>query len=681
MSIDNNLLHYLLVGAPNSGKSSFFNMLTGHNRPVGNRPGVTVERAIAPVLQNSAIILEDLPGINYLDAQWENCSLDYQVTLKRLDNLGYGDVIVNVIDARFLRRQLYLTLQLMELQRPMLLVLKFCEKSGLKERLAATLGLPVYEEHALLTHAWHQLEASIARPPHLSKDIFSDRYWDGVVAAKEHLLTVSDIAQSAPVKALTSKSAPEQSDAESLVATWRHHWIEAQNFQQQLSFFSHTELLDSIFLHKILGLPLFLLMMYLVFAATIQLGSVGTDLLQWPLEAVALMFSPLLPQGTLLVTLVEGFYLGLSTVLSFVAPLGILYTALGLLEQTGYMQRAAVVIDRFMQWMKLPGQSFIPFVVGFGCNVPGIMATRTLQNPIDRLQTILMSPFMSCSARLAIFTVFTKAFFDASSGAYVIFSLYLLGMVIAVLTGLMMRLSLPKASYSPLVQEIVPYQWPHMSILLKASVQRLQDFVVKAAQMIIPTSMMIHVCVQHCALWDLAWLRPLIIIFEPMGLGEKEWPAIFSLLAGLIAKEIVLGTLEGLQKPPAAIANGGGDYDALAGDGLSQQKLATLFDSPHAAMSYLIFVLLYFPCISVTSTIAQESRRFWAVFSVVWSTSIAYIAAVLYYQYTAGNQSLAFLLVLTLGSALYLWGMALLLQRKLCQTSHYHPVNFRLKHS
>lgn len=667
--------NYLLIGAPNSGKSSFFNMLTGHSKPVGNRPGVTVERALAPVSSNPNIMLEDLPGITYIDPQWQQCSLDYQVTLKRLDNLSCRDVIVNVVDARCLRRQLYLSLQLMELQKPMVIVLKFCDKSGLKEKLSAALGLPVYEESRLLTQAWDKLDARIALPPHLSEDIFPLAYWERLRHAQTGLLHQCDITQS---QALKNHLIDRQDDldVDSVVASWRHSWLEQQHFQQFHGLASHTELLDSVFLNKYWGLPLFLLIMYLVFAATIQLGSLGTELLVWPMTLLSPLCLRFFEEGTLWHTLFDGFYLGLNTVISFIAPLGILYFFLGILEQSGYMQRAAVVIDRFMQWMKLPGQSFIPFVVGFGCNVPGIMATRTLQNPLDRLQTILMSPFMSCSARLAIFTVFTKSFFDAESGAYVIFSLYLLGLAIAVLTGLMMRLSLPQASYSPLVQEIVPYQWPHVILLLKASLHRLKDFVSKAAQMIIPTSMLIHTWVHHGLSYDLSWLRPLMVIFEPMGLGEKEWPAIFSLLAGLIAKEIVLGTLEGLQNPPTMSVGGEGEIAALS----SEQKLASLFISPHAAMSYLIFVLLYFPCVSVTSTIAQESKRFWALFSIVWSTSIAYIAAVLYYQCTAGHQSVLSLIILTLCSGLYLWAVAILLQRKLCQTSSYHPVSFRLKH-
>lgn len=674
--------NYLLIGSPNAGKSAFFNMLTGHSRAVGNRPGVTVERGVAPIAHKPEIMLEDLPGITYLDAQWQNCSVDYQVTLKRLDQLSDHDVIVNVVDARSLRRQLYLSLQLMELQRPMVIVLKFSDKSGLKDQLAAALQIPVYDEGELFHRNWQHLEARIAPPPHLTQPQNSalESHWQNLSQKFESgLLQRADLAHRPQLQAFW-ESQEQGSDAESLLAIWRHQWVESQNFAQDArSFVEQTEFLDSLFLNRVWGFPLFLLVMYGVFAATIQLGEVGTQLLQLPIEMLLAPLIESFPANSILATLFQGLYLGITTVLSFVAPLGILYTTLGLLEQSGYMQRAAVVIDRLMQWMKLPGQSFIPFVVGFGCNVPGIMAARTLQNPYDRLQTILMSPFMSCSARLAIFTVFTKAFFTQSQGAYVIFTLYLLGFAIAVLTGLMMRLSLPPTSYSPLVQEIVPYQWPNMTILLKASAHRLKDFVIKAAQMIVPTTLLIHYCVQQGVMLqsDLFW--PIARIFEPMGLGAQEWPAILSLLAGLIAKEIVLGTLEGLQKPPV-IAGGVSSEPLILGGG-SEHKLALLFASPHAAMSYLIFVLLYFPCVSVTSTIAQESRRFWAVFSAVWSTSIAYIAAMLYYQYTAGNQSVSFLLALTLCCGIYLWAITLLLKKKLCDTQQYHPVNFRLKHT
>jgi ferrous iron transport protein B len=356
-----------------------------------------------------------------------------------------------------------------------------------------------------------------------------------------------------------------------------------------------------------------------------------------------------------------GLSLGMQTVLSFIGPLAILYTCLGLLEHSGYMQRAALVVDRFMQYLRLPGQSFVPIIVGLGCNVPAILSARTLSDPTDRLQTILMSPFMSCSARLAIFTVFAQAFF-ASHAHYAIFGLYLLGFGIAVFTGLAIRFVFKGAEFSPLIMQYVDYQFPDIQGILRTTFIRLQDFTLKAIQWIIPAIFCIHLCTRYHWGVPKAIFEPFMRIFAPMGLTLENWPAVLSLFSGLIAKEVLIGTLQG-------------SYQSTGSEVL---ELTYYFHNAHAAMSYLIFVLLYFPCVSVTFAIAKETNLFWAMFSGIWSTSLAYCCAVLYYQWAQAEISLLALLGLTSLCLIYLLLIIMIVKYQM-KADTKRSVPFRLK--
>ncbi len=653
---------FLLVGHPNVGKSFFFNRLTGMSANTGNRPGVTIERQEGEIIGFHGKIVEDLPGIYYVESHYQACAIDQQVTLQRLTDLTSKDLLVNVIDPRSLRPQLHLTLQLIELRRPMILILSFTSDDSLAQSLQMALGIPVLlEEHFSQEALWNSIQATcgiVAHiPSHPEISLFFEKIERLGVLPPQHS---KELTLSEPTWDFL-KAHSQTLDKESILSTLRYQFIDnliaaqGPSLQRNAPF---NEALDRIALHRFLGLPLFLSIMFSIFWLTIVGGGVISEQLQGLMAFLAqdLFFLPPILRSAGI-----GIFLGVQTVLSFIGPLGILYTCLGLLEHSGYMQRAALVVDRLMQYLKLPGQSFVPIVVGLGCNVPAILSARTLSDPVDRLQTILMSPFMSCSARLAIFTVFAQAFF-AAHAHYAIFGLYVLGFIIAVFTGLAIRFVFQGSESSPLIMQYVDYQIPEIKNILQATFVRLQDFTIKAIQWIIPAIFAIHLGIHYHWALPQSLFEPCMGLFAPMGLRVENWPAVLSLLSGLIAKEVLIGTLQGTYQ------SGGGQV----------LELTYYFPNAHAAMSYLIFVLLYFPCVSVTFAIAKETNLFWAVFSGIWSTSLAYCCAVLYYQWAQAQMSFLALLGLTSLCLIYLLLIIMIVKYQM-KADTKHTIPFRLK--
>ena len=369
--------------------------------------------------------------------------------------------------------------------------------------------------------------------------------------------------------------------------------------------------------------------------------------------------------------------------LPLVPQIGMMYLFLSFLEDSGYMARAAFVMDRLMQALGLPGKSFVPLIVGFGCNVPSVMGARTLDAPRERLMTIMMAPFMSCGARLAIFAVFAAAFFG-QNGALAVFSLYMLGIVMAVLTGLMLKYTIMRGEATPFVMELPVYHVPHVKSLIIQTWQRLKGFVLRAGKVIIIVSIFLSAFnsfslsgkivdnINDSALASVS--RVITPVFKPIGVHEDNWQATVGLFTGAMAKEVVVGTLntlytaENIQDEefnPAEFNLGEELFSAIdetwqslkdtfslsvlmnpieasKGDGemgtgamgVMDQK----FGSAAAAYSYLIFVLLYVPCISVMGAIARESSRGWMGFSILWGLNIAYSLATLFYHVASYSQ-------------------------------------------
>ena len=475
-------------------------------------------------------------------------------------------------------------------------------------------------------------------------------------------------------------------DADIIFADARYRYIE-QVIAQCVSRSAHikttwTTRIDSIVLNRILGIPLFLGVMYFLFLFSINIGGAFQDFFDITSQTIFVDgFAHVLTQmGSptwLTVLLANGIGKGINTTITFIPVIGAMFFFLAVLEDSGYMARAAFVIDRFMRVLGLPGKAFVPMIVGFGCNVPAVMGARTLENKRDRIITIMMSPFMSCGARLAIFAVFTAAFFPRG-GQNIVFALYLIGIVMAVLTGFILRKTLLKGDPSPLVMELPPYHVPRFKTLLLHAWQRLKSFVFRAGKLIVP------ICVLIGALNSLnidgtinggegdahsllslvgQWVTP---IFAPMGIHTDNWPATVGLVTGILAKEVVVGTLNTLYTQMGHLAAASTDQTfnlwsglreafasipanfAQLGDAFSNPVLAKApidpvaqgvyglmyqqFDGQVGAFAYLLFVLLYFPCVSTTAAMLRELHRGWSVFSVFWMTGVAYSVAVIFYQ-------------------------------------------------
>lgn len=437
---------------------------------------------------------------------------------------------------------------------------------------------------------------------------------------------------------------------------------------------------DKLALHPLMAVPLFLLVMYGLFIFAMGVGGIFQDFFEQMARAsvvyLARMWPAILPAW--LNHLVEGLSRGVALTASFIPVLMGLFLGLGTLEQSGYMARVAHTAQGLTRWIGLPGKAFIPLLVGFGCNVPAVMGTRILHNPRDRILTIMMLPFMSCGARLAIYAVFVSAFF-AESGYRYIFILYLIGILVAIFTVLIFKHAwfrgipsgLSVSTKSP-DTVLPPYRWPDWRGIFKQSIYRVKKFIRKAGLVIIPCCLALGSIGELKTLTgvDIEWMgRQLTPIFKPLGIEKDNWPATIGLLTGMFAKEVLVGSLGALYRASGdnavltvdsistAISFTETAKQAVASIGQNAQKfgeklfhpfnletktermqpetqrlMVSCFGSNVAAFSYLLFVLLYFPCISVVVVIAKELNGYWAALSILWSTGLAYVISVIFYQ-------------------------------------------------
>lgn len=708
-----------LVGNPNCGKTTVFNALTGARQRVGNWPGVTVERKSGFFKwQNTNVEVVDLPGTYSLTSVSDTSSIDERLACEFIVS-RQADVIVNILDASNLERNLYLTTQLIEMrvpvvvavnmmdvarQRQMRVVLEVLERElgcpvvsleahrgkGIKELKQAVMGLRQSEvpsgKGVVYSGALEDAILQVTKEMDVSKNnnatwiatrlLEEDKYAEGLVSEKLLSLVVE-------LKNQIRTNLNE--DADILLADARYRFIHElvsrcveKTGENRRTW---TSRIDNIVLNRMLGIPIFLGVMYCMFLFAINMGGAFQDFFDIGsntifVDGLAQVLSGWGSPNWLTALLANGVGKGINTTITFIPVIGAMFLALAFLEDSGYMARAAFVIDRLMRALGLPGKSFVPMIVGFGCNVPAVMSARTLENKRDRILTVMMSPFMSCGARLAIYAVFTAAFFPVG-GQNVVFSLYLIGIGMAMLTGLMLRKTVLKGDPAPLVMELPPYHMPHAKALFMHAWQRLRGFVFRAGKLIIPICVLIGVLnslnidgAMNSGEGDAEsllavvgqWLTP---IFAPMGIHQDNWPATVGLLTGVLAKEVVVGTLNSLYSQLGHLASmptdvfnfWGGLREAFMsipanlsqiGSSLGNPVLAkapvhTLsqdvyglmyqrFDGRVGAIAYLLFVLLYFPCVSTIGAMMRELHRGWAVFSVLWTTGVAYGAAVCFYQ-------------------------------------------------
>lgn len=712
-----------LVGNPNCGKTTLFNALTGSRQHVGNWPGVTVERKSGTFsLGSTTIEVVDLPGTYSLTLPSATAAIDECIACHFILE-KHADVVVNIVDASNLDRHLYLTMQLLEMGVPVILALNMMDVARAREiqidltALSRELGCPVLALEAVkgggvadLKRAIVSFDAARKQQKHfdypaeiinavnqlnsMNNDAnafsFSIRLLEDDVYARNMAIANSgqvrqDILQEVARQQAIVRAACNQ-DADILIADARYRYIQqiikkivTRGVNVKTSW---TTRIDNVVLNRVLGIPIFLAVMYLLFVFAINIGGVFQDFFDISSQTIFVDgLSNLLAYFNaptwLNALLANGIGKGINTTITFIPVIGAMFLFLALLEDSGYMARAAFVIDRLMRALGLPGKAFVPMIVGFGCNVPAVMAARTLENKRDRILTIMMSPFMSCGARLAIYAVFTAAFFQ-HRGQNVVFALYLIGILMAVLTGFILRTTMLKGDPSPLVMELPSYHLPHVKTLLLHAWQRLKGFVFRAGKLIVPICVLIGALNSfnmdgtlnagngdtHSLLSIVGqWVTP---IFAPMGIHADNWPATVGLVTGILAKEVVVGTLNTLytQMGHVAAVTDVSTFHFFAGlksalqsipENISQLSsafsnpilakapiqsvnqgvygvMSQKFDGQIGAFAYLLFVLLYFPCISTMAVMMRELHRGWSIFSAFWTTGIAYGVAVTFYQ-------------------------------------------------
>ncbi|MDP3268390.1 MAG: Fe(2+) transporter permease subunit FeoB [Legionella sp.] len=725
------MTHVLLVGNPNCGKTTLFNALTGDNQRVGNWPGVTVEKKTGSLhMGGQEINITDLPGIYSLVAHAKGLSQDEQIAAQSVVSLE-SDCIINVIDACHLERHLYLTTQILELGKPVIVALNMMDiarQRGISinlTELSAQLGCPVIPIQAHQNIGIPELVEAIpnasiqspvwslplSRPLHddlavLENRLTEEGYSKSLAYYYSRRLAEGDSLPDTGIKIDLSSFSEMETGLDVLLADARYqkiHNMVALTQQKRSDASEHfTAKLDRIVLHRFWAIPIFFGMMYLMFLFAINVGGAFQDFFDISTDTLFVQGPAWLLQRInmpdwLIAIIANGIGKGINTTLTFIPVIAAMFFFLSLLETSGYMARAAFVVDKAMRAMGLPGKSFVPMIVGFGCNVPAIMAARTLDSERDRLLTVMMSPFMSCSARLAIYAVFVAAFFP-TGGQNIVFSLYLVGILMAVLTGFILRNTSLKGHASPLILELPAYHRPAMKRLLKETSMRLRFFVFRAGKLIIP------VCVILGGLNAITlngginsgdgstesllslmgqWITPL---FAPMGIQQDNWPATVGLLTGMLAKEVVVGTLNslyaqvghlnemtvahfefwgGLQSAFWSIPNNLSELGSAlwnpvlasaAGNEVSQSVygiMAQRFDGQVGAYAYLLFVLLYIPCVSTMAVIRQEANRQFMWTSIIWSFLVAYAAAVLFYQgarfFTHPQESLMWIGIMSAG--------------------------------
>ncbi|WP_312629638.1 Fe(2+) transporter permease subunit FeoB [Scandinavium sp.] len=728
-----------LIGNPNSGKTTLFNQLTGARQRVGNWAGVTVERKEGQfTTTDNQVTLVDLPGTYSLTTISSQTSLDEQIACHYILS-GDADLLINVVDASNLERNLYLTLQLLELGIPCVVALNMldiAEKQQIRievDALAKRLGCPVIplvstrgrgiealkmaidrhqrnDDVELVQYAQPLLRESAELAEMMPQAMPSrQRHWLGLQMLEGDIYSLAyagGAAQQQLAEAIQRLNT-EMDDPALHIADARYQSIAAvcdvvsNTLTAEPSRF--TTAVDKVILNRFLGLPIFLFVMYLMFLLAINIGGALQPI--FDAGSVAIFIHGIQWLGATLhfpewltIFLAQGLGGGINTVLPLVPQIGMMYLFLSFLEDSGYMARAAFVMDRLMQSLGLPGKSFVPLIVGFGCNVPSVMGARTLDAPRERLMTIMMAPFMSCGARLAIFAVFAAAFFG-QEGALAVFSLYVLGIVMAILTGLMLKHTIMRGEASPFVMELPVYHVPHLKSLIIQTWQRLKGFVLRAGKVIVIVSIFLSALnsftlsgkaadnINDSALASVS--QVITPLFKPIGVHEDNWQATVGLFTGAMAKEVVVGTLntlytaENIQQEefnPAefnlfdelggaaqetwqslkdtfslsVLAN---PIEASKGDGEmatgAMGVMSSKFGSAAAAYSYLIFVLLYIPCISVMGAIARESSRGWMGFSILWGLNIAYSLSTLFYQVSSFQQHPRYSLVCILAVVLF----------------------------
>lgn len=668
----NKLNTIALIGNPNTGKTSLFNCLTGARQKVGNWPGVTVEKKEGTLLYNNNINIVDLPGTYSIGAHSED-----ELIARNYIIFDRPSTVINVIDATNLKRNLYLTIQLREMGANVVIALNMMDEAEVKNikidrnQLSALLGIPVIpiiaKENqgvkelikncdpsttpfklnygALIEKELEKLEralkaAGIVDTTHPLR-FYALRLLENDDSIPEMLTPMiykTKDQQSAADKAYNNLLAIRQDclnnlkntlgeNLETIFIEKRYKYIDnileqVMNNEDEFNTATFSDQIDRIVLNKYVGLPIFFLVMLIIFKLTFTISAPLTDFL----EAIFAMLNEWL--GTIITNrllssfLREGIIGGLGAIIVFLPIILSLFFVMSLLESSGYMARGAYITDRFMRAIGLEGKAFIPLVIGLGCNVPAILATRALENRRDSMITILITPLMSCSARLPVYALFVSAFFQRYEGL-ILFSLYFLGILLAVIMAKIFGVFLFSGKPTPLLVELPPYRWPSIKNTLIQVWKKGISFLKKVGTIIL--AFVIFIWILSNLPWGVEYagsesllgkIGTLIApLFTPLGFGTRE--AASSLLFGIVAKEIVVSTLGVLY-------------------GTGQEGLVTVISqlwTPLSAYSFMIMTLIYIPCAGTIGAIKAETGSWkWALWAILYTLVLGWIISFLIYQ-------------------------------------------------
>lgn len=677
-------INIALVGNPNCGKTSLFNRATGMREKVGNYSGVTVD-AKQGVLHHKGytINLIDLPGTYSLTEYSAE-----EVYVREYITKHHPDLVLNVVDASNLERNLFLTTQLIDMNIRVVMALNMYDEllaGGAKLNytyLGQLMGIPiipttasrgigigevldkiieVFEDKAKESRHVHinygpEIEDAISRIKAVvvSNKNITDMYVPRYVSIKllendsimqEQLHAVPNYEQIMAVaeKEIGQLEKEYKEDTKTVITNAKYGFIRGalqetynpgEKDKRQL-----TNAIDALLTHQWLGFPFLIFFMWLTFQATFSLGNYPMDWIDMGVAALGEWVAGILPEGPLNDLLVNGIIAGVGGVIVFLPNILILFFFISLMEDTGYMARAAFIMDRLMHKIGLHGKSFIPLLIGFGCNVPAIMATRTLESKRDRIITMLITPFMSCSARLPVYILLVAAFFPKNQGL-VLMSIYFIGIVVAVLTALLMKKTLFKNSSVPFVMELPPYRMPTMRNILIHMWEKAGQYLRKMGTIILMASILIWALgyfplnrdaeVGSSEHLEQSYIGKMGRFIEP-GLEPLgfDWKMGVSIVTGLAAKEIVVSSMGILYHVPDAEENTQGLAESLK----SQVDCeGNHIFNPLVAYGFMLFILIYFPCMAVIAAIKKEAGWKWALFTIFYTTGLAWIVAFCVYQ-------------------------------------------------
>lgn len=671
-----------IVGNPNCGKTSLYNKITGEHERVGNYNGVTIDATSAVTLHKGyEIAITDLPGINSLS---ESTPEELRIRHHLVEHTP--DVVLNVVCASNLERNLFLTTELIDMSQKMVVALSMYDElrthnSTLDhDLLGKMLGVPMMpveghsgkgiEELLDTIIAIYEGRDERVRHIHIYQGIIEESVMVVNKAMKTHreelpkcfpprYYAMKMLEGDSDISAMVKKHAPHYSewlhicekerehlrhdlgadeDIRTTMANQKYGFIEGalrETYTKgESKFETITHIIDAIVTHRILGYPIFACVMWLMFYCTFQLGTYPQRWIEWLVSRIGSLLAEWLPQGILKDMVCDGIIGGVGSVIVFLPNIMILYLFISFMEDSGYLARAAFIMDRVMHKAGLHGKSFIPLVMGFGCNVPAVLSTRIIESRSSRLITAFIIPFMSCSARLPIYIILIGTFFAAQS-SWIMLGLYLLGIIVAMATALLLRKVLFKREETPFVMELPPYRVPTVKATLSHMWQRCAQYLRNIGGMILVASIVIWLLgyfprqqesestIEH---YENSYIgrvgRFCEPAFEPLGLN---WKSSVSLLSGIAGKELMVSTLGVLYSNND---NGQENSPVQLKDNL---KKSGDFTTP-SALALLVFTLLYLPCVATISAISSEIGWKWALGSAVYSTTAAWLCAFVVYN-------------------------------------------------